>query len=321
MPPWGPKQPWPAHWRARRPSELDTGAGAGLAVAGAGLAAAGTVGVAMATVGPAAGALAGLAVAATAGAGVAVAGAAPALGALAAPALGALAALLRACSCLRFLSSSATRLASSCAARWLAIVSAAPLDSVSLSGAEAVGFFSSTWACTLPPDWRAEVVAAGAAGRPSASRRRNSLKSRLCATRVCVASDGETASACSCEGRFRTAPERNRLTLAPAKASGLDRSMATSIWSSETVVGLLAAAILPAVSPAWTVTCPPWPAAAGVGRAAGAAGADGAADGAWAEGAGRVAGVPRAGRDPGAGAAAGEDEGAGEACAVRGVWP
>jgi hypothetical protein len=43
-----------------------------------------------------------------------------------------------------------------------------------------------------------------------------------------------------------------RLMFPLMNASGLVRSKATSIWSSETSVGLLAAAILPAVSPACT---------------------------------------------------------------------
>ena len=38
-------------------------------------------------------------------------------------------------------------------------------------------------------------------------------------------------------------------------ASGLLRSMATSIWSSETVPGRFCAAIRPALSPGLTVTC------------------------------------------------------------------
>ena len=53
------------------------------------------------------------------------------------------------------------------------------------------------------------------------------------------------------------------------KASGLARSRATNIWSSDTFDALVASAILLALSPAFTVTC--WP--PGVGAAAALAGA------------------------------------------------
>jgi hypothetical protein len=63
------------------------------------------------------------------------------------------------------------------------------------------------------------------------------------------ASSGRLA-ACSPLGISSTAPAFRRLTLPSTKASGLARSSATSIWSSEMLAGLLAPAILPAVSPA-----------------------------------------------------------------------
>ena len=159
-----------------------------------------------------------------------------------------------------FLLSSATRVAASLAERSRAIFSALalactlPLDKVSLSGVPAVGFFSSTVACTLPVAcrWSPSILLAGT---PSASLRRNSLKSRLCATTVCVASVAGTAPASVEPGTSSTAPALRRLTLPPENASGLARSIATSIWSSDTVGGLLAEAMAPAVSPGRTVTC------------------------------------------------------------------
>ena len=53
-----------------------------------------------------------------------------------------------------------------------------------------------------------------------------------------------------------TDPALTRLTLSPTNAAGLARSKATSIWSRDTLAGFVAAAILLAVSPDLTVTCP-----------------------------------------------------------------
>ena len=197
----------------------------------------------------------------------------PVRGALALPAGAPAVSLLRSA---MFLFSSATRSAESCAARSRAILSAlalpctAPLESVSLSGDVAAGRLSSTCACTLPEAWRS---AAGmrVTGRPSASLRRKSLKSRLWATMVCLASPDGTSPACSDEGTSSTVPAFSRFTLPLTKASGLACSIATSIWSSETFGDLCAAAILPAVSPGCTVTCLP-PSAGGLAALRSAAG-------------------------------------------------
>ena len=192
-----------------------------------------------------------------------------------------------------FLLSSATRVEASFAARSratfssLALAWTLPLDSVSLSGVAATGFFSSTEACSRPLAcrWAASIRLAGT---PSASLRRNSLKSRLCATTVWLASAAEIALAWSAPGISRTAPALSRLTLPPPNASGLARSIATSIWSSETVVGLFAPAIALAVSPARTVTCFELAEAADLGVAV-----DGA-EGVFGAAAGRGAGAVRA---------------------------
>ena len=98
-----------------------------------------------------------------------------------------------------------------------------------------------------------------------ASFLRKSPKSRLCAITVCVASAAPIAWACSGVGTLITAPDLMRLILLLINASGLARSSATSIWSSETVAGLVAMAILLAVSPRLTVT---WPSTATEGLAA-----------------------------------------------------
>jgi hypothetical protein len=155
--------------------------------------------------------------------------------------------------------SSATRVDDSWACRSWAILSslalcpAAPLDRVSLSCADWVGFLSSTSVWTLPDAWRS-AAATAAAGTEAASRRRNSLKSRLWAATICRASVRDTSMDEASVGRSRTAPALTRLTLFPMKALGLARNMATSIWSSEALAGRLAAAMRPAVSPALTVT-------------------------------------------------------------------
>ena len=60
---------------------------------------------------------------------------------------------------------------------------------MSLSGKAAEGFFSSTFASTLPLATRSEDLGAAVA-TPCARRRRNSLKSRLCATMVWGAPPG-----------------------------------------------------------------------------------------------------------------------------------
>ncbi len=130
----------------------------------------------------------------------------------------------------------------------------APLESVSLSGVALAGARSSTLACTLPPAWRS-APAVCVEGTLSASLRRKLLKSLLCARTVCEASAGGIALAASSAGTSSTAPDFRRLILPWMKASGLLLSSATSIWSSDTLAGLFCAAILPAVSPAFTVTC------------------------------------------------------------------
>ncbi len=196
-----------------------------------------------------------------------------------------------------FLDSSATRSEAALAWRSLAIWSSAaglpctaPLDRVSLSGVAVVGARSSTLACTLPPACRL-ALPTWVVGTPSASFRRNSLKSLACATTVREASPAEMAPASSAPGRSSTAPDLSRLILPPMNASGLLLSKATSIWSSETLAGLFWAAIFPAVSPCFTATC--WPLAgafgAGLALAGGAALATGAgrmADGARSAGGG-----------------------------------
>ena len=172
--------------------------------------------------------------------------------------------------------SSATRVAASFAWRSCAILSsavptagAAPLDRVSLSCAGAAGFCSCTSACTWPAASRLPVSTAVAGTRP-ARRRRNSSKSRLWAAMICRASPEETLAAADSCGRSITAPALMRFTLSPMKALGLARSMATSIWSSDTLAGRLASAMRPAVSPARTRT---WVGDALGAAARGAAGA------------------------------------------------
>ena len=192
---------------------------------------------------------------------------------LAAP--GAADAALSLLSSLMFLDSSSARAAASLAClRWASCSSVdflpwtAPLDSVSLSGAVLLARWSSTWVCTLPVAARPEA-ATSAVGAEPASLRRNSLKSRLCAARILRASPFGVALASAEPGNCRTAPALRRLTLPWIKASGLARSRATSIWSSDTSAGRWALAMRPAVSPAFTVTLSPGvgAAAAGVGRA------------------------------------------------------
>ncbi len=206
-----------------------------------------------------------------------------------------------------FLLSSATRVAESLAARSRAIFSSLalawtlPLDSVSLSGVAALGFFSSTVAWTLPLAWRWAPLSILLAGTPSASLRRNSLKSRLCATTVCLASDAGIAPASAAAGTSSTVPALSRLMLPPEKASGLARSMATSIWSSEIVGGLLAAAIAPAVSPGRTVTC--FESGEAVALGAAALGSDAGRPAVGARGAAAARGAPGAGAMRGTGEA------------------
>ena len=69
-----------------------------------------------------------------------------------------------------------------------------------------------------------------------------------------LASPAVVAEACSSVGMSMTAPALMRLMLSPMKAFGLERNMATSIWSSDTLAGLMLAAIFPAVSPRVTTT-------------------------------------------------------------------
>ena len=170
-----------------------------------------------------------------------------------------------------FFDNSATRVVASLACLSLAILSSAavllckaPLDNVSLSGVTAAPARSSTLACTLPPVWRL-ALSTCVIGAPEANFCRKSLKSLACATMVLDASEPDNAPASSADGRSSTAPALKRLILPPTNASGLLFSNATSIWSSEMLAGLFCAAILPAVSPAFTVTC--WPVAAGLGGA------------------------------------------------------
>ena len=82
------------------------------------------------------------------------------------------------------------------------------------------------------------------------------MKSRLWAATIWRASWAVVAVAWSLLGICTTLPARRRLTLPLTKAFGLARSMATSIWSSETPEGRWALASCPAVSPARTVTLP-----------------------------------------------------------------
>ena len=109
---------------------------------------------------------------------------------------------------------------------------------------------------------------------------------------VLRASTGSSACAWSGVGTDSSAPASSRFTLLATKASGLLRSMASSIWSSETLSDLACTAKALAVSPALTVRrAPPlaatglgaWTAGAGVlgagaGIGAAAAGAGGAED-------------------------------------------
>ena len=149
----------------------------------------------------------------------------------AAASLDAAAILLRSC---RFFASSAARSAAALAllacASWSSVdlPVTTPLDKVSLSGVVAPGFLSSTLACNLPLTSRLEGVTCVTGARP-ASLRRNSLKSLLCATMIWRASAGAVALAWASVGSMTIAPAFMRFTLSPMKASGLVRSMATSI--------------------------------------------------------------------------------------------
>ena len=129
----------------------------------------------------------------------------------------------------------------------------APLERVNLSGVDTVLFLSSTCAWMAPPALRSGA-ASGTEGAAVASLPRKSLKSLLWAITVWVASGGAKARACSSVGIVKTAPALRRFKLPLTKASALLRSSAASIWSSDTWAGLVAAAILLAVSPAFTVT-------------------------------------------------------------------
>ena len=199
----------------------------------------------------------------------------------------ALASLLRS---LMFLDSSSTRADVSLACLRVASASGvalvpltAPLERVSLSGEVLVVFCSCTCVCTRPLSLRPALVVS-AVGAAAASLWRKALKSRLCAAMVWRASAAGVAAAWLALGRSSTAPALSRLTLPPMNASGLARSMATSIWSSDTSCGRWALAIRPAVSPAFTVTLPDDSAVAGAAERGGAAGRVGTAE-ACAEGA------------------------------------
>jgi hypothetical protein len=134
-----------------------------------------------------------------------------------------------------FLDNSATRAALSLAcfsfamASSLAFAATVPLLKVNLSGALACALGSLTFACTLPLAARLGAAAA-AVGAAEAKRRRNSLKSLAWATMVWRAwaesfVGAELAAACMSS----TAPDLSRLTLPSTNASGLARSIATSI--------------------------------------------------------------------------------------------
>jgi len=169
-----------------------------------------------------------------------------------------------------------------------------------LSGAAVEGLRSSTWAWTLPDASRL-ADATGAAGAALASWRRNWLKSRDWAATIWRASRGEVACAVASSGTVSTAPERMRFTLPLMKALGLERSMATSIWSSETPAGRWAAAMRPAVSPVLMRTSD---ASDGAGAAAARSRADAVLRrGAAGAGAGRLSSVLPAAAGEGAGAA------------------
>ncbi len=120
-----------------------------------------------------------------------------------------------------------------------------------------------------------------------------------------------TALAAASAGMSSTAPALMRLTLFPMKALGLERSMATSIWSSDTLAGRWSAASRPAVSPGWTRT---WvsPLGSDAGAGSGVAGA-GTGRVAWAGGeAGAATGGCTAGAAPtAAGGTTGRAEGGG----------
>ena len=110
---------------------------------------------------------------------------------------------------------------------------------------------------------------------------------------VLRASTGSSACAWSEVGTDSSAPASSRFTLLATKASGLLRSMASSIWSSETLTDLACTASSLAVSPALTVRRAPPLAAAGLGAwtaGAGVAGA-GTAAGICAAAAGAAAGA------------------------------
>ena len=162
----------------------------------------------------------------------------------------------------------------------------APLDRVSLSGAAVDGLRSSTWAWTLPDASRL-AEATGAAGAALANWRRNWLKSRDWAATIWRASRGEVAWAVASSGTVSTAPERMRFTLPLMKTLGLVRSMATSIWSSETPAGRWVAAMRPAVSPTLMRTSEASDDAGGAAARSRAAGAARR----WAAGAGRLSSV------------------------------
>ena len=135
---------------------------------------------------------------------------------------------------LMFLAISAARSALSLALRSFASLSSAvtfsmaAFDKVNLSGAAAMDFFSSTRASIAPAASRS-VTINGVSGAASASFRRNSLKSLLCATINCAAWAAGVLAACSAVGILRMLPALIRLTLSPMNDAGLVRNSATSI--------------------------------------------------------------------------------------------
>src|ERR1700748_1538716 len=124
---------------------------------------------------------------------------------------------------------------------------------------------------------------------------------------IWCASSVDSCLAVSALGTDNVTPDFIRFMLSSMKACGLLRYSETSIWSSETPLGLLVAAIEVSVWPGCTLTedSPPPETGAGAGLSARSTGAGFGAGAALGAGVGFGAGVRAAGAGAGAGSGAG----------------
>src|SRR5579864_9265704 len=124
---------------------------------------------------------------------------------------------------------------------------------------------------------------------------------------IWCASSVEVCLAVSAPGTVNVTPDFIRFMLSSMNADGLLRYSETSIWSSDTPLGLLLAASDVSVSPGLTLTVdsPPLATGGGVGASARGAGAGLGAGAGRGAGVGLGAGVRAAGAGDGAGVGAG----------------